>query len=81
MLYDYQGKLWGFYMDPKGTLVTKAGAPGAVPIPLTGTFTDPKVGLRLDSLSGPAANGGLFVAYELEQVSGLTSESWGLIYK
>jgi hypothetical protein len=80
-LFDYGGKLWGFYMDSRGNLVTKAGAPGAVPVPLTGTFTDPKVGMILQSLTGPAREGALFVAYELEQVLGQTSEAWGLTYK
>jgi len=79
--FDFGGKLWGFYMDSRGNLVTKAGASGAVPVPLTPTFTDPKVGMSLKSLAGPARDGSLFVAYELDQVSGQTAEAWGLIYK
>jgi hypothetical protein len=35
----------------------------------------------LASLAGPARDGSLFIAYELDQVSGQTAEAWGLIYK
>ena len=77
----FGGKLWGFYLDSRGNLVNKAGSSGAVPVPLTATFTDPKVGMILMSLAGPAQDGSLFVAYVLAQVSGQTAEAWGLIYK
>jgi hypothetical protein len=79
--YDYKGRLWGYYLNAQGAFEAKNGAPGAVPVALTPVFTDPKLGLRLAALSGPARDGSLLVAYELKINGTRNSDAWGLIYK
>lgn len=79
--FNYKGQLWGYYLSAEGAFEAKGGAPGASPVALTPVFKDPKLGLRLATLTGPARDGSLFIAYELAVSNTRNAEAWGLIYK